>query len=408
MKQNGRLEVVDFIKGWAIIGITLFHCYEAIYGNPGTDLFSFLRGGLLSSYLFFPDSLGSIIKGLLQLTGLGYQGVSIFVVMSGLLQMLSNRDKIGTDFLIRRLLRIYPLYWLVFLGILGLNLILKGSPGAGAELVGIFFGFAPTLPFNPSFWFISLIVQFYLVFPFLRKILLQIGETKFLFAALTFTIFSLFLRSANWLLRFFIGSWLFEFSLGMVLANHITEVDAKLRGLKTVIFIFFIYVLGISFSNSPYTLLISRPTYSLALTFLVWSIYNTLKEINYLQIVKKTFVFVGINSYAMFLINQPYIQEYYAFSIRFIIPGQSLHFRNEIQGDVSNFLILPISTYIMMIGIYFVVIIFFSFLLTVLDERIHREVVEPSRAERAMRARAKRRKQYEQLKVEFEGEKNDV
>ena len=88
-EKTARLESIDFVKGLAITGILFYNCYEAIYGWTAYDLFSYLNGGLISAYSINTNSLESTLRSLLKITGLGYQGVSVFIVLSGFLQVLS-------------------------------------------------------------------------------------------------------------------------------------------------------------------------------------------------------------------------------------------------------------------------------------------------------------------------------
>lgn len=378
MTHDNRLEAVDFIKGCAITGIVIFHCYEAIYGWPGHDLFNFLSGGLLSSYTLNFNSLDATVKSLLKFTGLGYQGVSVFIVMSGFLQMwTSQREKlVPSKYYLKRFTRLYPLYWLAIFGVLGLNLFLKRNPGINAyQLYGAFFGWAPLLAFNPSFWFISLIVQFYLVFPFLQNFLIHTNEKKFLFVALLVTVLSLAIRSFLGVFgRFFVGCWLIEFGIGMILANHYAEADSKLRGFKTIILLSTSYFLGLAFTGFPIVVLVSRAVYGISLTLLLWSIYNTIRENTIFSMMKKAFIITGINSYAIFLINQPFIQEYYVFMMLLLNPYRNLHFISEITGDVNNFLVIRIDTYLMMMFIYIVIIFYLSSILIKFEAKIIHKV----------------------------------
>jgi len=189
------------------------------------------------------------------------------------------------------------------------------------------------------------------------------------------TVLSLLIRSNLGAFgRFFVGSWLVEFGIGMVLANHFTEVDSKLRGLKPMVLLFTTYVLGVSFTGFPLTLLLSRAVYGVSLTLLLWSTYNTIKEWNFFQVFKKSFVFIGLNSYATYLINQPFIQEYYVFMMLLFNMNRSLHFRSEVSGDAYNFLILPFDKYLIMMFIYLVVMVYLSAYLTRLEENLHKKI----------------------------------
>jgi peptidoglycan/LPS O-acetylase OafA/YrhL len=366
-----RLRGVDWVKGFTIIAITVFHCYEAIYGWPGHDLFGYLWWGLVRAYMIDISSWESVSRGLLKLTSLGYQGVHVFVILSGFLQMLTNRERKVFDYYSRRFLRIYPLYWMAVLGVVTLNLFIYGGPGATLlQLWGVFWGYSPILPLNPSFWFVMLIVQLYLLFPVLRKVLGLVKERMFLAGTGLVSVLSLFLlsRMSPWA-GFFVGGWLFEFSLGMVLANHRSGVESRLRGWKSIIVFSGVYLIGFGLSNFRETWPLGRPIYGVALTLFLWSVYNTLGGVGLLDGLNRLLVFVGRNSYAMFLINQPFIQEYYL-----MFGSLDLTFRNQIIGNRTNFSILPISRFLIVELNYLTLVVFLAYLLTEIDKYLTKQI----------------------------------
>ena len=165
------------------------------------------------------------------------------------------------------------------------------------------------------------------------------------------------------------------------MANHYPKVDSMLRGAQTIALLFLAYLLGLYLSSAPVTWPIGRPLYGIALTLLTWSIYNMIKEIKKLHVLKRLFTFIGINSFAMYMINQPFIQEYFFSVTEFIFPYrilffgnriyifktmlyQHLRFQNEIHGVINNMYILPISTYLLILTSYAILIISLSFVLT--------------------------------------------
>jgi putative ABC transport system ATP-binding protein len=88
-------------------------------------------------------------------------------------------------------------------------------------------------------------------------------------------------------------------------------------------------------------------------------------------LLKKAFVFIGLNSFALFLINQPFIQEFFIFLTRLSLPGQELQFKNLIIGSPENFLILPINTYLPITLSYLVMVICVSILFTKIDRIVN-------------------------------------
>ena len=151
-----KIEVVDFAKGVAIFAIVIFHGYEAIFGWPGHDLCSFLQGGLLEYYF------SSEYIDFLKLTSLGYQGVSVFIVMAGFLAMWSTRNKVFDpyQYLGRRLYRLFPLYWIALAACTVFNILVYGKALAPIlDIFAMYIGYYPigtdSWVLNPSFWYIK-------------------------------------------------------------------------------------------------------------------------------------------------------------------------------------------------------------------------------------------------------------
>jgi len=366
-----RLEGVDFVKGVSITAIVMFHTYEAIYGWVGHDLFGLMPWGLLRGYMIDFSSWESISIGLLRLTCLGYQGVHIFVVLSGFLQMWASRDREIRihDYYFKRFLRLYPIYWFVVLSVIALNLIVHGVLGATpTEILLLFFGWAGAgLPFDSALWFMGLIIQLYLVFPFLLILLKNIGERGFLLVTWIVSVVSLYLLPGP-VVGLFVGGWLFEFCVGMAVANHYTRVEPMLRGFRNIFLLLLAYLTGLMLSNFKVTWPLGRPLYGIAITLFIWSIYNTAREMKIFSPVRRFFIFMGLIAFPMWLINQPFMQEYYL-----LFASPHLTFWNDIVGDPANFKILPISKFLLVELNYTIIIIALSYILTRLDEEIARK-----------------------------------
>jgi len=126
----------------------------------------------------------------------------------------------------------------------------------------------------------SLIIQLYFLFPYLQRLLTNIGERRFLLLSALFSILFLRVFSNMWILAgVFFGCWLLEFSIGMVMANHYSKISSTL-GAKTIVPLFTGYILGLYLSSSPLTWPLGRPLYGITLTLFLWSLYNIIKNVN--------------------------------------------------------------------------------------------------------------------------------
>lgn len=165
MKEKGnRIKGMDGLRGIAIIGITLFH--------------------------MFPN----VFKG-------GYLGVVLFFVLTGFLMVITNKKKMENKefsvikFYVSRIKRLYPSLLVMVFTTLGIYFFLANDSlrGMKMQVLSIFAGFnnfwqisqsldyftriANTSPFS-HLWFLSIEMQFYLIFPLLLFGLYKLEEKK--------------------------------------------------------------------------------------------------------------------------------------------------------------------------------------------------------------------------------------
>lgn len=165
MKEKGsRIKGIDGLRGIAIIGITLFH--------------------------MFPN----VFKG-------GYLGVVLFFVLTGFLMVITNKKKMENKefsvikFYVSRIKRLYPPLLVMVFTTLGIYFFLANDSlrGMKMQVLSIFAGFnnfwqisqsldyftriANTSPFS-HLWFLSIEMQFYLIFPLLLFGLYKLEEKK--------------------------------------------------------------------------------------------------------------------------------------------------------------------------------------------------------------------------------------
>lgn len=175
-ENNNRLVVFDLLRVIAILMVVAIHVSQI-----ESQHIPFLSP-LLGEY-----GIPNIITA-----GVGGWGVIIFIAISGAVLEYTHGSKINSGFdykkfIFKRLMRIYPAYWL------SLIIALAANPGLIStlpydEFLKSFSGFQVYFQeyggqINNMGWFIGLIVTLYLLYPMLSKILKLYG-----FPALVFII----------------------------------------------------------------------------------------------------------------------------------------------------------------------------------------------------------------------------
>ncbi|HBB35377.1 MAG TPA: hypothetical protein DDZ80_08365 [Cyanobacteria bacterium UBA8803] len=302
--QNNRLIWIDQTKGLAILGIVLFHFFQN-YSDP-IDIVKVL------------DRNGA---------RLGYADVDIFFVIAGfntsyVLASLLQAGKISSlqidwlPWLKKRLIRLYPTYWLAILVTLVLYYFFSQiNIKSFLDFIWIFMGLPGYERFktiNPGFWFFSVILQAYLVIPLIfywckskPKLILIWG----IIIGLVIKVACLLLSQESGLFWFilqnnFLGSYFFQ--RGFIYFNNqnfrkidvVASIIVFLLGLAVYLFlaikrIEFIYMVGFDIAFTP-------------LIFLVYYKICTLLSTESIKISAiNIFSLLGIYSCQIYLIHQP-------------------------------------------------------------------------------------------------------
>ena len=170
-----NIDWIDGLKGFAIIAILLNHfviSFEAgpWFSNPSYNWPEFS----IRMATIFPKN-GTITVRIIKFLGwLGDMGPGVFFLLSGITLMMSALGKPlkPIDFYRKRLLRIYPLYIFVHLMILVVVIywfkwdIHFFSASTFLSLLGLRFKDSLFFYINPSWWFIWIIIQMYILFLF--------------------------------------------------------------------------------------------------------------------------------------------------------------------------------------------------------------------------------------------------
>jgi peptidoglycan/LPS O-acetylase OafA/YrhL len=204
-----RIEYIDFAKGFAILSIVVFHFSQAYVSGIWGKAVSF--GGC---------------------------AVHLFFVLSGFGLGLTSLNMPMRSFYQRRFIKILLPYFLFIVLVFVINHCYPIYPRdgfyalAGHLLLFKMFDERIFVSFGFHLWFISTIIQFYLVFPLLVRFKQRFGSGCFLGASLLVSV-------AWWLSISILGvadlmvfnasfiQFLWEFSLGIVFADLLTKKGSR-------------------------------------------------------------------------------------------------------------------------------------------------------------------------------------
>src|SRR3954454_24007433 len=233
-----RLLWIDISKGLAILFVAYFHFCS-----------TYFQHGVLPP----PDwnDLAASVLTILRLvwskvSGLGFHAVGVFIILGGwtLMQSTMRRDESGPlawgSWYRARFLRLYPMYWVAHLVYLVSPFVARLEPVdsriilslLGLRFIDIQMNF---MYLNAAWWYFSMLIQFYLIFPLLFCAARRLGPIPFLAiaAALGFLVRYLMLvvypQHGFWVLGGFAICRLPEFALGIALGMWHKQFPARLE-----------------------------------------------------------------------------------------------------------------------------------------------------------------------------------
>jgi peptidoglycan/LPS O-acetylase OafA/YrhL/lysophospholipase L1-like esterase len=324
---GGHLDWLDPLKALALLAILLNHLVEEFgkgpwFTNPSQDWPSLADrlSNIYPTQFPFPISLVQFLGWL------GDSGPGVFILVSGFgltwaaLNRGEQRVELG-NFYRRRLLRIFPLYIAIHLIILAVSLIVPGSsytlasPMTLLSLLGLRFTDSLFFYINPSWWFIWLIIQLYVVFPFLFRLLQRSGVRNFLIITLAFTFASRFLGIMGvrysqglyfWMTGIFFGTRLAEFVVGMAAAVWFFELQKVGRNMppvgKILAWSLGVYLIGLGCSFTLPGTVVSNLLVTIGLSGLFYAFWEgVVKKVHLLAGV---ITWIGVEAYGVFLLHQ--------------------------------------------------------------------------------------------------------
>jgi len=312
-----RLVWIDISKGLAILFVAYFHFFTTYfqYGVlPPTDWSNLAASALTILRLVW-----------FKVSGLGFHAVGVFIILSGwtLMESTMRRAESGAigwgSWYRARFLRLYPMYWVAHLVYLLSPFVARLEPVddriilslLGLRFIDIQMNF---MYLNAAWWYVSMLIQFYLIFPLLFWAARRFGPCRFLLVACVAGFFARYLllmvwhQSGLWVLGGLAICRLPEFALGISLAMWHTRSTARvewflLRGAGLV--------LGLVLY--PTALQLYGNLYEYIFVDFATGVCCMLEIVGIAGIIllfkepAKLFGVVGLYSYGLYLIHQPYV-----------------------------------------------------------------------------------------------------
>jgi peptidoglycan/LPS O-acetylase OafA/YrhL len=312
-----RLLWLDISKGLAILVVVYFHFFTTYFEHgtlPPPDW-----SGLAAS-------IATILRLVwLKISGLGFHAVGVFIILSGWALMESTARRATTasvswgKWYRTRFLRLYPMYWVAHLVYLISPFVARLEPIdhriilslLGLRFVDITMNF---MYLNAAWWYFSMLIQFYLIFPLLFWSARRLGPWTFLFIASAIGFFVRYLmlivypQHGLWLLGGFAICRLPEFALGMAVGMWHSQSPARaerffLRGAGLVAGLL-LYPAALQLYRNGYTYIFVDFATGACCFLTVVGVAGIISRLNALA---KIFGLVGVFSYGLYLIHQPYV-----------------------------------------------------------------------------------------------------
>jgi peptidoglycan/LPS O-acetylase OafA/YrhL len=289
-------------------------------------------------------SINAINKGLSFIKGIGYGGVDIFLILSGMGIYNSLEKNDLSKFIKNRFKRIIPTWWIYLVVCILLGLFVTGKRLTVSEIIGFagFTGYWIDMS-NQGNWYVYAIILFYLVSPILHSIIKD-SKNKY------YSFIVLMMISSVIIITYFNNTKLIAFSrlpiyiIGMYISRCFKERRLKntdylmiltlfFAGLALlVVFIKFFYDKLWTYGLYWYPFIIIAPTLSLILA----KLFDISEK--YIKPLLKALSMLGKSSLEILLISDCLLPNYK--SLDAIIPSEKL----------ANFTVLLMSV---IIGILF-------------------------------------------------------
>ena len=282
-----RLEYIDFAKGFAILSIVIFHFSQPYVSGIWTK--AIMMGGT---------------------------GAHLFFILSGFGLGLSKNIS-PLNFYKKRYIKVLIPYFIVIIAIFAINSMYPiYKDNTLYALFGHLFFYkmfdeSIMVSFGYHFWFLSTIIQFYMVFPLLALMREKMSIIGFIITTLSISILywsaiTYFNLANERIFNSFFLQFLWEFSIGMILAKLYKEKN-KLFWVQSNLLLMTVAIIGMllmavmalkggrvgqTFNDIP-----ASVGYASFSAFLFSVASSSIKPI------KKFFIFIGNISYELYLVH---------------------------------------------------------------------------------------------------------
>ena len=322
----GRFQWIDAVKGISILWIAFFHLFKEYSAGrfpiPWRPLYfaTFLHQCAPSSAIAAFACIGRAI--FVAIAMVGFHAVGVFVVMSGFgltysIAKTGNPEHGWRGWYRSRVVRLFPVYWAAHLIYLISPFEARYDP-IDYRFILSFLG-DRVYPFdiieylNPAWWYFGLILELYLIFPLLFRLLQKVGARWFLLicAAETIAIRSILLfnviRLSGMVITAFCGCRLWEFGFGMVIGLWYRQNQAWMdkRLFSGSAFTGGVALYGAAFYgyHSTFTYIFVDALVGTGLFVILAQIAQQSRRI---PRVGTAAAYLGAYSYGLYLLHQPY------------------------------------------------------------------------------------------------------
>jgi peptidoglycan/LPS O-acetylase OafA/YrhL len=312
-----RLLWIDISKALAILFVVYFHFVSTYFQHgvlPPPDWSNLAAGALTFLRLAWS-----------KISGLGFHAVGVFIILSGwtLMQSTMRRADAGAiawgKWYGARFLRLYPMYWVAHLVYLLSPFEARLEPVdsriilslLGLRFIDIQMNF---MYLNAAWWYFSMLIQLYVIFPLLFWMARRVGPWWFLLIGCAAGFFARYVllvlwpQNGLWVLGGFGICRLPEFALGISLAMWHARSGERvewflLRGAGLVLGLV-LYPAALRLYHGLYQYIFCDFATGACCMLEIVGIAGI---ISLFRAPAKLFALVGLYSYGLYLIHQPYV-----------------------------------------------------------------------------------------------------